>query len=75
VQIFYWRSGNFEVDFVIKKGAKVVALEVKSTKRAVALSGLAEFKKTYKNATPLLVGSSSGVALEEFLSQPISKWL
>jgi uncharacterized protein len=75
VQIFYWRSGNFEVDFVIKRGAKVMALEVKSTKRAVALSGLAEFKKTYKNTTPLLVGSSSGVALEEFLSQPLAKWL
>lgn len=75
VQIFYWRSGNFEVDFVIKRGAKVMALEVKSTKRAVMLSGLAEFKKSYKNATPFLVGGSSGVALEEFLVQPLANWL
>lgn len=75
IQIFYWRSGNFEVDFVIKKEAKIIALEVKSVSREVSLPGIAEFKKTYKNATPLLVGGSSGVALEEFLSQPLSKWL
>ncbi|CAL7962953.1 AAA family ATPase [Gammaproteobacteria bacterium] len=75
IQVFYWRSGNFEVDFVIKKGAKIIALEVKSTRREVSLPGMAEFKKVYKNATPLLVGGSSGVALEEFLSKPLSEWL
>ncbi len=75
VRIFYWRSGNFEVDFIIKKGAKIIALEVKSTSREVTLPGIAEFKKSYKGATPFLVGGSSGVALEEFLAQPLANWL
>jgi uncharacterized protein len=75
IKIFYWRSGNFEVDFIIKKGTKIFALEVKSTKREVTLPGIAEFKKIHKNTTPLLVGSSNGITLEEFLSEPLLKWL
>ena len=29
-EVFYWRDGNNEVDFVLRKDGKVVALEVKS---------------------------------------------
>lgn len=74
-QIFYWRSGNFEVDFVIKRGEQVIALEVKSTKRAVTLSGIAEFKKVYTAAVPLLIGSTDGISLEEFFTKPLAQWL
>jgi uncharacterized protein len=74
-QIFYWRSGNFEVDFVIKKGAEVIAVEVKSTNKKFHQSGLAEFKKNYKSSIPLLIGHSDGISFEEFLSQPFDKWL
>ena len=28
----YWREGNYEVDFILQKGKKVIALEVKSGK-------------------------------------------
>ena len=28
--LYYWHEGNFEVDFVLEKGGKVVGLEVKS---------------------------------------------
>lgn len=31
--LYYWREGNFEVDFVIEKGDKVIGLEVKSEMR------------------------------------------
>jgi len=75
MQIFYWRSGNFEVDFIIKNGTKIFALEVKSTAKVVSLPGIAEFKKTYKEAIPLVVGGSGGITLEEFLSKPLQEWL
>ncbi len=28
--LFYWREGNFEVDFIVKKGRRICALKVKS---------------------------------------------
>ncbi len=29
-EVFYWREGNHEVDFVVKSGKSLVAIEVKS---------------------------------------------
>ncbi len=31
--LYYWHEGNFEVDFVLEKGGKVVGLEVWSSCR------------------------------------------
>ena len=28
--LYYWRDGNYEVDFVLEKGDRVIGLEVKS---------------------------------------------
>ncbi len=75
MQIFYWRSGNFEVDFIIKKGTKIAAIEVKSSKRETTLPSMVEFKKNYHNAIPLLVGGSTGIDLETFLSRPVVDWI
>lgn len=32
--LYYWREGNYEVDFIIEKGEKVIGLEVKSEMKA-----------------------------------------
>jgi predicted AAA+ superfamily ATPase len=75
IQIFYWRNLNFEIDFIIKKGGKIIALEVKSSRKRMTLPGIAEFKKNCRSTIPLFVGGASGILLEEFLSQPIERWL
>jgi uncharacterized protein len=72
--LFYWRERNREVDFVLRAGRVLVAIEVKSGRRRDALSGLAAFTETFKPNSTLLVGAD-GIPLERFLSQPVSYWL
>jgi predicted AAA+ superfamily ATPase len=69
-EVYYWRSGNHEVDFVVSKGKDLTAIEVKSSKRRLSLSGLGKFVKEYKNARTLIVGPQ-GVELGKFLETPI----
>ena len=71
--MYYWRKGNYEVDFVLVKHRKIVAIEVKSGKRRMNLSGLKLFTKEYKTFRVVTVGSA-GVALKNFLETPVSEW-
>lgn len=48
-EIFYWREGSDEVDFVLKKGRKIWAIEVKSGRRKSS-AGLDRFKSHFPNA-------------------------
>jgi predicted AAA+ superfamily ATPase len=73
-ELFYWREGNREVDFVLRAGRRLVAIEVKSGRAPVALPGLAAFSRTFKPKRSLLVGGD-GIPVEEFLSRPVADWL
>jgi len=73
-ELFYWREGNHEVDFVIRRGRRLVAIEVKSGRRHTTPSGLAEFAAAHKPAGSLLVGGD-GVPIEEFLLTPATHWI
>lgn len=72
--LFYWRERNREVDFIFQRGASLTAIEVKSGAASLAQPGLSAFSAEYKRSRPLLVGGD-GVALEEFLSKPVSRWV
>ena len=73
-ELFYWREGNREVDFVARAGRRLVAIEVKSGRAPVAHSGLAAFKEAFKPKRTMLVGGD-GTPVEEFLSRPVTDWL
>jgi predicted AAA+ superfamily ATPase len=64
-QLYYWRDGNNEVDFVIQKGKSIVGLEVKSGTSHKA-SGISAFKKKFPAAKLLLLGDS-GLPWQEFI--------
>jgi len=66
-ELFYWREGSKEVDFVLRRGEKVLALEVKAGNRRTSLPGMAAFDKAFGRTKKLLVGSG-GIPFEEFLS-------
>lgn len=70
----YWRKGKLEVDFVVSRGRKVVALEVKSGRASRPMPGLAAFCSNYPDCSRLVVGEG-GVALVDFLSEPADYWL
>jgi hypothetical protein len=69
-----WRDRNREVDFVVRAGKTLLAIEVKSTRRRDSLPGMASFTETFRGARTLLVGGD-GIALEAFLSMPVEHWL
>lgn len=73
-ELFYWREGNREVDFVLRAGRTVVAIEVKSGRAPLAHSGLAAFGEAFKPKRTLLVGGD-GIPVDEFLSRPVTDWL
>jgi predicted AAA+ superfamily ATPase len=64
--VYYWNNGTYEVDYVIEKGEKVVALEVKSGHKS-ANKGLTLFDKEYHPHRLFLIGTD-GISFEEFLS-------
>ena len=74
IEVFYWRDRSKEVDFVLRRGRKLVAIEVKSGSRRTSLPGLSSFGKAYPSARKLLVGAD-GVPLDEFFLTPIDRWL
>lgn len=63
--LYYWRDGNYEVDFVIEKGNEVIGLEVKSGMRAEN-AGMRVFAERFHPDKILLVGTG-GIPFDEFL--------
>lgn len=72
--LHYWRERNREVDFVLRSGRTIVAIEVKSGRAPDALPGLSAFSQAFRPTRTLIVGGD-GIALEEFLVQPAERWL
>ena len=72
-EVFYWRERNREVDFVVRAGRTVTAIEVKSGRAREAQAGMDAFAAAFKPARMLLVGG--GIAIEEFLAKPVEHWV
>jgi predicted AAA+ superfamily ATPase len=70
----YWRKGKLEVDYVLARGQRVTAIEVKSGKGGRSMPGLAAFVAAYPGSKRLAIGEGD-VPLVEFLSQPAEHWL
>jgi hypothetical protein len=72
-EVKYWRQGHHEVDFVLQRGRRAVAIEVKTGRVRSAFSGLAEFERRFQPERTLIVGTG-GEPLHEFLSVPADHW-
>lgn len=74
MECFYWREGSLEVDFVLRRGGIVVAIEVKSNRSKETLPGMGAFARSFNPHRKLLVGGQ-GIPLNEFLAMPVEMWL
>ena len=72
--LFYWRERGHEVDFIVKAGRRLAAIEVKSGRAPQAHRGTAAFTAAFKPQRSLLVGSD-GIDVGEFLSRPPLQWV
>ena len=73
-RLHYWREGTHEVDFIVQAGRRLTAIEVKSGRAPLAHPGTAAFAQAFKPQRCLLVGGD-GIELEDFLSQPVQRWI
>ena len=74
MEVFYWRDRNKEVDFILRAGRRIVAIEVKSGRTREAQPGLAAFADAFKPQRTLLVGGD-GIPVQDFLLQPVEHWV
>ena len=73
LRIYYWRHNVHEVDFVLERGRRLVAIEVKSGVKRRTVSGLRKFGERFKVKKTILVGGG-GIRLPEFLLVPATEW-
>jgi predicted AAA+ superfamily ATPase len=64
-KVYYWRERNDEVDFVLERHGKIIAIEVKSNESKNS-KGLEAFKNKY-NPDKIYLLSNRGLSWQEFL--------
>lgn len=63
----YWRDRGLEVDFVLRSGTRLIAVEVKSTSSPASTRGLEAFAQHFGDRVAPLVVGGDGVNLRDFL--------
>jgi predicted AAA+ superfamily ATPase len=66
-ELTYFRDRNDEVDYVVRAGTRLWAIEVKSG-RPARPQGLAKFLRAHRKAVPLILGSG-GMPLTDFFAR------
>ena len=72
-RLYYWRDGSHEVDFVLQRGPRIIAIEVKSSTKNLTFRGMHIFEQRFRPYRSLLVGEG-GIGLNEFLTVPANHW-
>ncbi len=54
-EIFYWRERNFEVDYILKTGDRLTAIEVKSGYTGKAMAAFDVFSRRYRNVKKVII--------------------
>ncbi len=84
MQLMYWRRGDAEVDFVIRDGSRLWAVEVKSGMPDGARRWLDAFQKEYPQAQRIIVCDQIGrslvdgvtaISIELALRLPLREWV
>ena len=71
--LYYWRDGRHEVDFILVKGKRIIAIEVKTGTGRGHGQGLNTFSEQYRLHHRIIVGAQ-GVPLDTFLLTHPNGW-
>ena len=79
-QLYYWRDGQNEVDFVLARAERLIAIEVKSGSRRSVSRGFHEFEKRFANNVRsirriAIAAGEDSTQLAEFLATPVMEWI
>jgi len=64
LDLYYWREGKSEVDFVLKQGRKIWAIEVKSGRKKSS-KGLIDFQNKFSNVTCVIIDKDNYLEFEK----------
>ena len=73
-ELYYWRDGNREVDFVLRFQRELAAIEVKSSRLTRSLPSMEAFASAFKPKRCFLIGGD-GIPIDAFLTTPLESWL
>ena len=75
-KIEYWKEGPYEVDFILRLGKKIVAIEVKSGMKKESLPGLAAIRKKHKIHRGMVITNNKydehAILLENFFKMELA---
>jgi len=74
IEVFYWKEGSNEVDFVIRKGETVITITIEHDKKRLDFKGAEEFSRLYNPQQNLFVGRK-GIPVDQFLLTPLEFWI
>lgn len=74
IELSYWRERGQEVDFVLGKRGKLVAIEVKSSGKPGSIGGMEAFRKAFRSPVRCLLVGGDGIPLDLFLRTPAEQW-
>ena len=63
--VYYWNQGGFKVDYIIEKGNKIIAIELKSGKDS-SNKGMSLFNEEFHPQSHYTIGTN-GIPFEQFL--------
>lgn len=74
IRLYYWRESPHEVDFIVERGNKRLAIEVTSSAKGEAhRHGLATFRDRFHPHRTILIGDQ-GQPLDDFLMSTPDEW-
>ena len=79
IRLYYWREDSYEVDYILQRGQRIIAVEVKSGTK-MNLSGMERFIERFNPLKSMVVGEGGVqpvegfVPLNEFLTVPATFW-
>ena len=72
-EVYYWRERSQEVDYVLKKGNRLIGIEVKSgTHKPSSTKGMEQFQRKFQPRKIFMVGSEALPWQEFLLLDPIT---
>lgn len=74
IDVFYWKEGSNEIDFVLCKDERIITVTIGDDKKKPSFRGVEEFSYAYTSSNNLFVGEE-GVSVEEFLLTPLEFWM
>lgn len=64
LELYYWREGSHEVDFVLKKGKEIWAIEVKSGRKR-SQRGLEKFQESFPQSKSVIISPENYLEFEK----------